>query len=105
MNTMNILVAPNAFKNSLDAMDVAMAIREGLEASALHCQCTCFPVADGGDGTGKLIVHTLQGTTVASTVQDALGRTINSSMGFIDNGHTAVIEMADAAGIRWLQPD
>src|ERR1700754_4612474 len=102
---MNILIAPNAFKNSLDAAEVALAIKEGLEASALDCTCTCFPVADGGDGTGKLIVNHLHGTTVASTAQDALGRTVQTSMGFIDDGGTAVIEMADAAGLRWLQVD
>ncbi len=101
---MKILIAPNAFKNSLDAMEVALAIQEGLQASRLTCACTCFPVADGGDGTGKLILIKQAGKTVVTTVQDALGRTIETSMGFIDKGKTAVIEMADAAGIRWLQP-
>jgi len=102
---MNILIAPNAFKNSLSADEVAMAIEEGLEASKLNSQCTRFPVADGGDGTGKLIVQHLRGTTFSTTVHDALHRVIDTSMGFIDEGRTAVIEMADAAGIRWLQPD
>jgi len=102
---MNILVAPNAFKHSLGAMEVAMAIKEGLEASALDCLCTCFPVADGGDGTGKLILIKQAGITVSSTVQDALGRRVQSSMGFIHDGQTAVIEMADTAGIRWLKPN
>ena len=53
---MHILIAPNAFKNSLDAEGVASAIRDGLERSVLPCTCTCFPIGDGGDGTGELII-------------------------------------------------
>ncbi|MGI8634407.1 MAG: glycerate kinase, partial [Segetibacter sp.] len=49
---MHILIAPNAFKNSLNAEEVADAIREGLMQSKLDCTCECFPIGDGGDGTG-----------------------------------------------------
>ena len=48
----NILIAPNAFKNSLDAEATASAIKEGLAESKLRCNCQCFPIGDGGDGTG-----------------------------------------------------
>ena len=54
---MNILIAPNAFKHSLDAMAAAKAIADGLEQSKLDCHCTLFPVGDGGDGTGSLIIQ------------------------------------------------
>ena len=47
---MNILIAPNAFKNSLTATQVAVAIEQGLKLSKLKCDTTCFPIADGGDG-------------------------------------------------------
>jgi len=45
---MHILIAPNAFKNSLDAAQAAQAIARGLEQSRLACTTECFPVADGG---------------------------------------------------------
>ncbi|MEO6289620.1 MAG: glycerate kinase, partial [Ginsengibacter sp.] len=61
---MRILIAPNAFKNSLDAKAVAMAIKEGLQQSKLECTCECFPVGDGGDGTAELIINKCEGTTV-----------------------------------------
>jgi glycerate 2-kinase len=101
---MNILIAPNAFKNSLTAEEVAQAIQEGLEQSKLNCECECFPVADGGDGTGDLIIKKFDGTLVLAEVNDPLGRKITTSFGLIDEDKTAIIEMANASGLRLLQP-
>ena len=100
---MNILIAPNAFKNSLDAQRVAEAIAVGLKQSNPDCNCTLFPVGDGGDGTGSLLTRHLGGTFVPTTVHDPLGRKISSGFGLADNGQTAIIEMADACGIRLLK--
>ncbi|MEI9809240.1 MAG: glycerate kinase [Bacteroidota bacterium] len=69
----------------------------------LHCTTHCFPVGDGGDGTGELILQHCKGTIIPVTVSDPLGRQISSSFGLIDNGKTAVIEMANASGLRLLQ--
>ena len=102
---MNILIAPNAFKNSLDATQVATAIESGLKKSRLNCSTTCFPIADGGDGTGSLIIESCGGRVIWKEVQDPLGRKIKSSFGLIDNGKTAVIEMADASGMRLLKKE
>ena len=102
---MRILIAPNAFKNSLEAADVASAIKEGFEQSGLQCELECFPVGDGGDGTGKLLIDHFGGEIVDCIVQDPLGREINSSLGLIDKGKTAVIEMANASGLRLLRAD
>lgn len=102
---MYILIAPNAFKNSLDATQAAIAIEEGLKQSKLQCTTERFPIADGGDGTGSLIVESCKGTKVQTQVYDPLGRKINSSFGLIDSGKTAVIEMADASGLRLLNKE
>jgi glycerate kinase len=102
---MHILIAPNAFKNSLDAPQVAAAIQQGLKLSKLKCTSECFPIADGGDGTGRLIIETSRGTVIRKEVHDPLGRKIKSSFGLIDNGKTPVIEMADASGLRLLNKD
>jgi len=99
---MQILIAPNAFKNSLAAADVALAIREGFEQSKLQCKLYCFPVGDGGDGTGELILHHGNGLNISAEVHDPLGRKISSSFGLIDKGKTAVIEMSNASGLRLL---
>jgi glycerate kinase len=102
---MNILIAPNAFKNSIDAKDAAEAIKEGLQQSKLKCNCECFPIADGGDGTAALLIKKLNGTLIHTEVHDPLSRIIFSSFGMIDDGNTAVIELADASGLRLLKPE
>jgi len=99
----HILIAPNAFKNSLNAEDAAAAIRDGLIQSKLQCTCDCFPIGDGGDGTGDLIIRNRGGVTVTETVRDPLGRIVEASFGLIDAGKTAIIEMANASGLRLLQ--
>ncbi len=102
---MHILIAPNAFKNSLSATDAAAAIEKGLLQSKLNCTTTCFPIADGGDGTGPLIIEKCKGRIIQKQVRDPLGRPITSQFGLIDNGKTAVIEMADASGLRLLKKE
>ena len=102
---MHILIAPNAFKNSLTAEEAASAIREGFMQSKLDCDCECFPIGDGGDGTAALIIKKCGGLVVNTTVHDPFGKEIITSFGLIDEGKTAVIEMADASGLRLLKRD
>lgn len=100
---MRILIAPNAFKDSLTAEEAALAIKEGLNQSKLVCECECFPIGDGGDGTAELIIKKCKGQFISTETHDPLGRQINTSFGLINEGRTAVIEMANASGIRLLK--
>ena len=102
---MHILIAPNAFKNSLTASECANAIREGLKSSKIKATYECFPIADGGDGTAALIIDKCKGVRHNHNVQDPLGRKISAPFGLIDDGRTAVFEMADASGIRLLKEE
>lgn len=105
MKKTRVLIAPNAFKHSLSATEAAHTIREGLERSNLPCECECFPVGDGGDGTGELMIHKLNGSRKTIEVLDPFGRKIRSSFGVVNNGQTAVIEMASASGIQLVKPE
>ncbi|HEY2649981.1 MAG TPA: glycerate kinase, partial [Puia sp.] len=100
---MHILVAPNAFKNSLTATAAAEAIRDGLIESGLKSTIQCFPIGDGGDGTASLIVKQLGGFFIDAEAHNPLGRKINTSIGFVDEGKTAVIEMANVSGLKLLK--
>ena len=100
---MHILIAPNAFKNSLTADDAARAILQGLQQSRLSFTAECFPVADGGDGTGDLLIKKLGATVIEAPAHDPLGRMRQASFGLI--GETAIIEMANASGLRLLDND
>lgn len=71
---MHILIAPNAFKNSLTAHAASEAIQKGILQSKLDCTCECFPIGDGGDGTGQLIIEKCKGTLVIAEVHDPLGK-------------------------------
>jgi len=108
----HFLIAPNAFKNSLSAGEAAIAIRDGLLKSGLDCTCECFPIGDGGDGTVDLIIQRLGGTRSEAEARDALGRKITTYFGLIPppapsgpSTLTALIEMANASGLRLLTPD
>jgi len=69
---MHVLVAPNAFKHGLSAIQAAESIAEGLRASAFAGRTTIHPVGDGGDGTGELLRRHLGGTMIPVSVHDPL---------------------------------
>ncbi len=102
---MHILIAPNAFKNSLSASEAADAINRGLRRSNLDCSSECFPVGDGGDGTAALLIEKRGGRKIAVEVHEPLGKKIAAEFGLTDDDRAAVIEMADASGLRLLRPE
>ncbi len=99
---MKILIAPNAFKNSLDAWQVAQAIRQGLQESRLQASCLLQPIADGGDGMLDMMLHQTEGEKRYAMVEAPLGRPVEAAYGLIHNRKTAIIEMAEASGLRLL---
>jgi glycerate kinase len=101
---MHVLIAPNAFKNALSAADAARYIHEGLEKSSLQFTSTIFPVGDGGDGTGRLLIEKTNASLISANVSDPLGRKINASFGLSQDGSTAIIELANASGLRLMKP-
>lgn len=102
---MKLVIAPNAFKNSLPAAEVAAALKEGLEQSGLDATLVCCPVGDGGDGTGALLQYYFNAETIECGVSDPVGRRISAPFGWISKARTAIIEMADASGLRLLKPE
>ena len=70
---MHIVIAPNAFKGSLSAGQVAQHIAAGLKKSKLTCSLKLAPIADGGDGTAHLISKKLSAKSVKLFVHDPLG--------------------------------
>lgn len=102
---LHILIAPNAFKHSLDARQVAEALHEGFSQSRLDCRTTLFPIGDGGDGTCKLLHEKFNGELVTITVSGPLGIPVEASYSLVDEGKTAIIEMADASGIRLIKAE
>lgn len=101
---MQILIAPDKFRDSLDAMSVAKAIAEGLQLQDKNINVQLFPLADGGEGTAKILTHHTKGTLHTIEVTDPLLRPIEATYGISADGKTAFIEMAEASGLHLLQP-
>lgn len=102
---MYVLIAPNAFKHAISAEDAAIAINEGLKKSALKCTTELFPVGDGGDGTARLISKKLNGVPIQKIVSDPLGKKISASFYYLKENNTAIIELAEASGLKLLKKE
>jgi glycerate kinase len=100
---MTILIAPNAFKNSATASEAAHAISVGLLQAYSELKLISFPIGDGGDGTGKLLRDYLLAEKVTTEVHDPIGRIISVEYGILPSLKTAIIEMADASGLRLVK--
>ena len=100
-----VLVAPQAFKGSLDAVDVAAAIARGLRRVWPDAIIDELPLADGGEGTVRALVRATGGALHIARVHDPLGREIDAEWGTLGDGKTAVVEMAAASGLPLLRDD
>ena len=99
---LRILIAPNAMKGSMSASDFANAVEEGLLMAYDGFELVKCPLADGGDGTVDVIINALGGIFVPVNVRDPLGRKINARFGWLSESKCAVIEMAEASGLKLL---
>src|SRR3954471_9653116 len=93
-----VLVAPDSFKGTFSAAQVAGAIGRGIERAGLMPPDLC-PVADGGEGTLDALLPQLGGELLAVTVQGPLGAPVRTGFGLIEDGGTAIVEMAMATGL------
>jgi glycerate kinase len=96
---MRILIAPDKFKGSLSAREVADNIANGLRDISADAIIETIPVADGGEGTADVIRQACGGEKVKCAAHDALGREIEASYGWLGDRATAVMEMSAAAGL------
>jgi len=102
---MNILIAPDSFKDCLSARRVAAALERGIRNIWPDAECTLLPMADGGEGTVDSLVDATGGRRVEVTVMDPLMREVASWYGLTGDGNTAVIEMAAASGLELLHKE
>ena len=92
-----VVVAPDSFKGSFDAFEVAAAIARGLRAGGR--QAIELPVADGGEGTMDVLADALGGELRTADVSDPLGRPVEAAFALLDDGASAVVETARASGL------
>lgn len=105
---MKVIVAPDKFKGSLSALEVANAIRDGLRSVLEDAEIVCCPIADGGEGTAEVLCRAFAGSWQEVKARDPLGREITARYcwsGEHQEGSVAMLEMSEASGMWRLQKD
>jgi glycerate kinase len=105
--TLNILIAPSGFKESLGADEVADCIEKGIRRALPDAKIQKAPLVDGGEGFTKALVAATDGTLHHLTVTGPVGQPVEAHYGFLGgtDAKTAVLEMAAAAGLRLVPRD
>ncbi|WP_232555348.1 glycerate 2-kinase [Klebsiella variicola] len=102
---MKIVIAPDSYKESLSAAEVAQAIEKGFREIFPDAQYVSMPVADGGEGTVEAMIAATQGTEHSAWVTGPLGEKVKACWGMSGDGVTAFIEMAAASGLGLVPPE
>ncbi|WPC72702.1 glycerate kinase [Vibrio porteresiae] len=102
---MKIVIAPDSFKESLTALEVAASIERGIRKVIPNAEIVKVPMADGGEGTVQSLIDSSQGSIVKAKVIGPMGNQVQAHFGLMGNSHTAVIEMASASGIHLAEPE
>lgn len=97
---MKIVIAPDSFKESLTALEVAQAIQTGFSRVFPEAEFQLVPMADGGEGTVQSLVDATSGKLQKVSVTSPLAEQVQATFGLSGDGCTAFIEMAEASGLH-----
>ena len=99
---MKIVIAPDSFKESLSAKQVAQSIAKGIGKVIPEAEIVQIPVSDGGEGLLDALIEPLGGEIISVEVKDPLLRNIHAAFGILEDKKTGIIEMATASGLELL---
>ena len=102
---MKFILAPDSFKESMTAKEVADAMERGIRRVYKDADCVKVPMADGGEGTVESLVNGTNGKMYELEVMGPLKEKVKAKYGILGYEKTAVIEMAEASGIHHIQMD
>jgi len=100
---MKIVIAPDSYKESLSALEVATQIEQGFREVFPDAHYVKLPVADGGEGTVEAMVAATQGEIIHVRVTGPLGDQVDGFFGLSGDKQTAFIEMAAASGLEMVR--
>ena len=105
---MKIVIAPDSYKDALNAKSVARAIHTGFRKIYPDAEYVLLPLADGGEGTLQTLMDATKGEFITCEVKNPLQQKIYSQFGFLGQKFgkkkTAVIEIAKASGLEMIPP-
>ncbi len=96
---MKVVVAIDSLKGSLSSIEAGMAVRDGILAAKPDAEVIVKPLADGGEGTTDALIEGMNGKRIDLTVTGPMHTPVDAYYGYLADSHTAVMEMASAAGI------
>ena len=102
---MKTVIVIDSFKGSLSSIEAGQAAAEGIKRVFPDAVTQVCPLADGGEGTVETLISGMGGAIRNLSVTGPLGEKVNGKYGILDDGVTAVMEMADAAGITMVPPE
>lgn len=100
-----IVVAPDSFKGSATAEEIATYIESGIKRVDKQVKVHKIPIADGGEGTISSLVSALGGDVLDDTVHGPFGQLVKSRYGLVKNENIAIIEVAETSGITLVERD
>lgn len=100
---MNVAVIMDSFKGSMTSQEAGNAVRKGIKYVYPNANVSVKPLADGGEGTGKILTESLGGKEISVFVSGPLGEKMEAYYGYIEKEKVAIIEMAQAAGLTLLK--
>lgn len=99
-----IVIAPDSFKESLDADQAAKAIATGIKRVLQDVDIIEVPMSDGGEGLVQTLVKATGGYTIPRKVTGPMGKPVDAFIGILGDGVTGVVEMASASGLPLVAP-
>ena len=105
MTHMKFVLAPDSFKESMTAKQVCVAMEQGFKTVFPDAEFVHVPMADGGEGTVQSLVDATGGEIFHLDVTGPLGSRVKAGYGVLGDGKTAVIEMASASGIQYINAE
>lgn len=99
---MKFVIAPDSFKGGLTAKQAAETMMTGIKRVYPEAEYRLVPMADGGEGTVQSLVDATDGRIITADVHNPFNKLVKASYGMLGDGKTAVIEMAAASGIQFI---
>ncbi|MCA1949795.1 MAG: glycerate kinase [Treponema sp.] len=102
---MTIIVAPDSFKGNMSAQEACAEIIAGIREADPAINTISYPLADGGEGTARIVTEAAGGELISVKVRGPLGDTVIAAFGLIEGGKIAILDMASASGIELVPQD
>ena len=97
------VLIPDSFKGTLTSQQICDILRQEIQTHFPDCETVSIPVADGGEGSVDCFLSAMGGEKVFKTVKNPYFEDMTAFYGLIENGQTAIVEMAACAGLPLVE--